>query len=84
MTLPSEPVTLSAEQVGELNRKLTDLRHDSNNHLSLIMAAAELMRRRPENAGQMLKTLAEQPQKVSDAIAQFSSSLEEALKIRRT
>lgn len=83
MALPSEPVTLSVEQIGELNQKLADLRHDSNNSLSLIMAAAELLQRRPESAEKMLKTLVEQPQKVSEVIAKFSANLEEVLQIRR-
>jgi hypothetical protein len=83
MALPTEPVTLSADQIGELNQKLTVLRHDTNNHLSLIMAAAELIRRRPESADQMLKTLVEQPQKIAAEIASFSSDLEAALQIKR-
>lgn len=83
MVLPTEPVTLSAERISELNQKLTALRHDANNHLSLIMAAAELIRRRPESADQMLKTLVEQPQKIAAAIERLSSELETALQIKR-
>jgi hypothetical protein len=83
MALPTEPVTLSAEQISELNQKLTVLRHDANNHLSLIMAAAELIRRRPESTDQMLKTLVEQPQKIAAAVERFSSEIETALQIKR-
>ena len=50
MGLPSEPVTLSIEQLDELNRKLSNLRHDINNHLSLIVAATELIRHKPQIA----------------------------------
>lgn len=59
MPLPTEPVTLSVEQVGELSQKLADLRHDINNYASLIMASAELLRRRPEAAERMLASLAD-------------------------
>ena len=44
MPLPSGPITLTVKQVDELNRKLSDMRHDINNHLSLIVAALELIR----------------------------------------
>ena len=37
MGLPIQPVSLSAEQIDELNRKLSTMRHDINNNLSLIM-----------------------------------------------
>ena len=83
-TLPTEPVTLSVEQIGELNQKLTNLRHDLNNSLSLIAATAELIRRRPASADQMWKTLHDQPRKVTDAIAQFSRDMEALLRITRT
>ena len=56
MATPTEPVTLSAKQVQELDEKLTTLRHDVNNHLSLVMAAVELIRRRPEIADRMWQT----------------------------
>jgi hypothetical protein len=83
MLLPNEPVTLSAEQIHELNQKLADLRHDVNNGLSLMTAAVELIQRRPENAGNMWNTLIEQPRKITGAISQFSSDFEAALHITR-
>ena len=83
MPLPTEPVTLSVEQIGELNRKLADLRHDINNYVSVILASADLLRHRPETAERMLAALAEQPQKIIVAIAQFSRDLEAALHITR-
>jgi hypothetical protein len=83
MTLPHKPVTLSLEQIAGLNQKLADLRHDVNNNLSLIAAAAELIRRNPESAGRLSNTLVEQPQKISGTIAQFSRDLETALGITR-
>jgi len=83
MALPHEPVTLSAEQIRELNQKLADLRHDVNNSLSLMTAAVELIQRRPENAGTMWNTLIDQPRKISGAISQFSRDFEKVLHIIR-
>jgi hypothetical protein len=44
MGLPSEPVTLSVQDVAELHQKLKDMRHDINNQLCYIVAALEIMR----------------------------------------
>ena len=84
MALPTEPVTLNVAQIEELNRKLSTLRHDVNNHLMLITTAVELIRLRPENGERMLTMMGEQPQRIGAAIAQFSGALESALHITRS
>jgi hypothetical protein len=81
MGLPDEPVTLTVEQIDVLNRKLSSLRHDINNHLSLILAAAELIRHKPQMVGPMLNTLADQPPKVVEALVKFSAEFEKAFGI---
>jgi hypothetical protein len=83
MALPTEPVTLNVEQIQELNRKLSTLRHDVNNYLMLIVTALELLRLKPEGTERMLNMMAEQPQKIGAAITQFSGELESALHIAR-
>ena len=84
MNQPTKPVALSMEQIGELNQKLSTLRHDLNNSLSLIAATVELVRRRPTVPEQMWNTLAEQPRKIGEAFSQFSRDLEAALHITRS
>ena len=81
MGLPSQTVPLSPEQVAELHRKLSDLRHNINNHLALMVAALELIRRKPEMVDRMVSNLTEQPQKILEEIRKFSETLESALKI---
>lgn len=83
MPLPDKPVTLTVAQIEELNRKLAALRHDVNNNLSLMVAAAELIQRRPESAERMWPTMLDQPRKITEAVKQFSSEIEAALKINR-
>ncbi len=63
MGLPNLPVTLTVAQLDELNRKLATMRHDINNYLSLILAASELIRHKPQMAERMMTTLGEQPAK---------------------
>lgn len=83
MVLPNQPVTLTPEQIAALNQKLSAMRHDINNHLSLMMAAVEMIRLRPEDAPRRLATLAEQPARISRAMAEFSAEFEKALGITR-
>jgi len=83
MQMPSKPVQFSVEQVQDLNHKLSTLRHDINNHLSLMMAATELIRHKPQMAERMLDTLIEQPTKISAAMQSFSAEFESAFGISR-
>lgn len=83
MTLPSQPVTLTVEQVEELNRHLSNMRHDINNHLSLIMAAMELIRHKPDVLERMIGTVTEQPARITQALGTFSAEFEKSLGIDR-
>jgi hypothetical protein len=84
MGLPTQPVTLNAEQIEDLNRKLSAMRHDVNNHLSLMMAAVELVRYKPEMVGRMMDNLNQQPPKITEVISKFSAEFEKAFGITRS
>ena len=81
MPLPDQSVTLTPGQIADLNEKLSELRHNVNNHLSLIVASAELVRRKPELAERFLDALFDQPEKISLEIRAFSDTVEQALGI---
>lgn len=83
MGLPNQPVTLTPQQVGEFNKRLSDLRHNINNNLSLIVAGAELIRFKPEAAKQLAGTMAEQPPKIMDELKKFSAEFEKILLITK-
>jgi hypothetical protein len=83
MGLPSQPVTLSVAQVEALSKELSTMRHDVNNYLSLMLAAVELVKFKPDTAAKMMDNLAQQPPKVTQSIAKFSGELEKILGITR-
>jgi len=83
MALPTEPVTLSPQQLEEFNRKLSTLRHDVNGDLALVVAAAELIRLNPETLQNMLSKILEQPPKVREKLDRFSLEMEKLLGISR-
>jgi hypothetical protein len=84
MALPSEPITLSAEQVEELQHKLSKLRHDINNNLSLIVAAVELIKHNPDMFERMVKVLSEQPSKIAEAMRAYSVEFEKTIGVTRS
>jgi hypothetical protein len=83
MGLPDHPVTLSPSEINEIEKSLADLRHNVNNHVALIMASVELMRRRPEVSRRTLDSVASIPAKITDQLRAFSAKLEKALQITR-
>ena len=83
MALPTEPITLSVQQIDELNRKLSTMRHDVNGKLSLITLALGAFQLQPESGERWLHIMSEQPQKIVADITQFSRDMEAALRITR-
>jgi len=83
MAVPTEPVTLTPEQLNELNQHLSHMRHEINNQLSLIVAALELVRFKPEMRDRMLSTMGQQPPKIMAEVTKFSVEFERICKIPR-
>jgi hypothetical protein len=67
----------------ELHEKLRVMRHDVNGRLANIVAAAELMRLRPDTAADRLPLLLDQPHKAAEAISEFSRAFEELFGLKR-
>lgn len=83
MPLPAEPVTFSAQQIADLNRKLSEMRHTVNNNLAMLVAAIELIRRKPESAVKFADSMASQTEKMTEEIQIFSIEFEKAFGITR-
>ena len=83
MGSPTGPITLTVEQIAELNKKLSTLRHDINGDLALVVASAELVKLNPASAQQRLKLLLDQPDKIRKKMDQFSVEFEKTLGIAR-
>lgn len=80
MSLSETPLTLSPEQVAAFEKGLSMMRHNVNNHLSLIVAACELMRRKPEIATRLIENILQQPERISKEISLFSETAEATLR----
>ena len=73
---------MSPQEIAELLKQLSDTRHDINNALSLVSAATELIRMKPQLVTKMLNTLNDQPLKITSLMQKFSNRLEQVLKTR--
>jgi hypothetical protein len=83
MGLPEKNVALAPEQIAELNKKLSMMRHNVNNHLAMIVAASELLKRKPELMERMLDNIMQQPDKIISEVRGFSDEFEAVLGISR-
>jgi len=83
MELPGHAVNLSAEQVAELNKQLSNFRHDVNNNLALIIAGLEVLQQKPHLAERMMATVREQPPKIVASLSKFASEFDKILGIKR-
>ena len=83
MEMPKERVSLDPTQVEQLSSRLSDMRHNVNNCLSLVIAAVELMKHKPDTAARMLEAIGQQPAKVIKEIRAFSDEFEKMFGITR-
>jgi hypothetical protein len=83
MGLPDQSITLSAEQIGVLNQRVANLRHDINNQVGLIIAAIEIMQVKPELFEKMTENMMQQPPRIADTLHQFSLDFEKTFGITR-
>ncbi|MEO7297357.1 MAG: hypothetical protein ABI042_02130 [Verrucomicrobiota bacterium] len=79
MPIPNNPVTLTPQQVDELYKKLAKMRHDINNHLSLIGFAVEILRTKTDMVERMIGTISDQSPKIQADLAKYTAEFEQAL-----
>ena len=83
MIFPDAPVTLTPEQIVQLNQCLSQMRHDINNSLTVLTGFGELIRLRPEAAGKYAEQMVSHPQRIAEKIRQFSAEWEVLAGIKR-
>jgi hypothetical protein len=83
MGLPYKPVSLSAEQVGKLNDQLSTMRHQINNHLTVMSLVAEQALGASDAAPQRISTLLKQVPEVTELLKTFSAEFERTLGISK-
>ena len=73
MEPPNQPVAFTPDQMEKMIARISQVRHNVNNHLTLIIGAAELIRRKPDMIERMTATLIDQARKIEEELKQLSA-----------
>jgi len=76
--------SLSHEELMQLQRKFSEIKHSINNALAVMMALSEMSQRRPDYAEKLATTvLAKAPQIVS-SLQEFTQALNEKIGVKQS
>lgn len=82
MSSPTQSVTLDAAQIEELSQHFSYFRHDVNNSIGMIGAAAELLRYSPDAARRWTGTIMEQPPRIAGKTREFTQETRRVVGLR--
>jgi hypothetical protein len=75
MSDPSRSVT--AEELAELQRKFSEIKHSINNALAVMMALSEMSQRRPDYAEKLASTVLTKAPQIVSSLQEFTQALNE-------
>lgn len=74
----SDPVSnLSPEELAQLQRKFSEIKHSINNALAVMMALSEMSQRRPDYAEKLASTVLTKAPQIVSSLQEFTSALNE-------
>ena len=69
--------TVTAEELGELQRKFSEIKHSVNNALAVMMALSEMSQRRPDYAEKLATTVLTKAPQIVSSLQEFTQALNE-------
>ena len=69
--------TLSPEEVAQLQKKFSEIKHSINNALAVIMALSEMSQRRPDYAEKLATTVLSKAPQIVSSLQEFTQVLNE-------
>jgi hypothetical protein len=69
--------TLSPEELAELQKKFSEIKHSINNALAVMMALAEMSQRRPDYAEKLATTVLSKAPQIVSSLQEFTQVLNE-------
>jgi len=73
MTEPAR--TLSAEEITQLQKKFSEIKHSINNALAVMMALSEMSQRRPDYAEKLASTVLSKAPQIVSSLQEFTQAL---------
>jgi len=74
--------TLSAEELSELQKKFSEIKHSINNALAVMMALSEMSQRRPDYAEKLATTVLTKAPQIVSSLQEFTALLNEKAGIK--
>ena len=75
MTEPA--ITLSKEDISQLQKKFSEIKHSINNALAVMMALSEMSQRRPDYAEKLASTVLSKAPQIVTSLQEFTQVLNE-------
>ena len=69
--------TLSPEELAELQKKFSEIKHSINNALAVMMALSEMSQRRPDYAEKLAATVLNKAPQIVSGLQEFAQALNE-------
>jgi len=74
----SEPaITLSQEEISQLQKKFSEIKHSINNALAVMMALSEMSQRRPDYGEKLASTVLSKAPQIVTSLQEFTQVLNE-------
>ena len=69
--------TISQEELAELQKKFSEIKHSINNALAVMMALSEMSQRRPDYAEKLASTVLAKAPQIVTSLQEFTQALNE-------
>jgi hypothetical protein len=69
--------TISQEELVELQKKFSEIKHSINNALAVMMALSEMSQRRPDYAEKLATTVLSKAPQIVSSLQEFTQALNE-------
>ena len=69
--------TLSPEELAQLQKKFSEIKHSINNALAVMMALSEMSQRRPDYSEKLASTVLSKAPQIVSSLQEFTQALNE-------
>jgi hypothetical protein len=73
--MSDSPSVVTAEELGELQKKFSEIKHSINNALAVMMALSEMSQRRPDYAEKLATTVLSKAPQIVSSLQEFTQAL---------
>jgi hypothetical protein len=73
----SDPANITHEELAQLQRRFSEIKHSINNALAVMMALSEMSQRRPDYAEKLATTVLSKAPQIVSSLQEFTQALNE-------